>query len=62
MADETKQKSGGKPLTDQDLEDVSGGIIIQNVTTTRSAAIPGTRTVDGGITQPSLGSSGPGDE
>ena len=32
MADksgETKQNDEGKPLTDKDLEDVSGGIIVQ---------------------------------
>jgi hypothetical protein len=26
---ETKQKDEGKPITDKDLEDISGGIIIQ---------------------------------
>ena len=31
---EAKQKSEGKPITDKDLEDISGGIIIQRPATT----------------------------
>ena len=38
MADETKQKNEGKPLTDKDLEDISGGIVVQRTPT--ATAVP----------------------
>ena len=31
---EAKEKAEGKPITDKDLEDISGGIIIQRPATT----------------------------
>ena len=46
---EAKEKSEGKPITDKDLEDISGGIIIQR-TPTRTT-VP-TDTTQGWINPP----------
>ena len=52
-----KQKNEAEPLADKELEDVAGGIIIQ-----RGITVGRVIAVDGGITQPLQGFSGPEDE